>query len=42
MFKKCKNYEEFVDRGFTTSELNIIRNVLKKKLLEEIIKKLEN
>ena len=42
MFKKCKNYEEFVERGFTTSEIDIISNVLNIKLSEEIIKKLEN
>ena len=41
MFKKCKNYEEFVDRKFNQSELNIISNVLKKKFFQEIIKKLE-
>ena len=42
MFKKCKNYEEFVARGFTQTERNIIINVLKKKFFEESIKKLEN
>ncbi len=42
MIKKCKNYEEFIARGFTQTERNIIINVLKKKFFEESIKKLEN